>query len=96
MRHFIIYLNTCVFWPCKLEKINYLSHGAKIMGDNIGKVVYRTLTYKGDSLTTLYHHVDLKHSIISRKQCGCEFKEILYKICEKLSQGRSWQSFMKI
>ena len=38
------------------------------MGDNIGKVVYRTLPNNADSLTTLYHQVDLKHSVISREQ----------------------------
>ena len=39
------------------------------MGNNLGKVVYVTLPYNADSLTTLYHQVDPKHSVISRFQC---------------------------
>ena len=39
------------------------------MGDNIEKVVYQTLLYNTVSLTTLYHQMDPKHSVILREQC---------------------------
>ena len=39
------------------------------MGDNIGKIIYRTLPYNSASLTTLWHHVDPNPSIISRLLC---------------------------
>ena len=46
MKWFIIYLYISVcFYHANMKKINYLLHGAKNMGDNIGKVVYRTLPF---------------------------------------------------
>ena len=42
------------------------------MGDNIGKIMYRTLPYNAASLTTLWHHVDPKHSVVSSFLCICD------------------------
>ena len=39
------------------------------MGDNIGKVEYQTLPYNAASLTTLWYHVDPKHSVVSSFLC---------------------------
>ena len=35
------------------------------MGDNIVKNVSRTLPYSADSFTSLYHYLDLKHSVVT-------------------------------
>ena len=39
------------------------------MGDNIVKILYRTLPYSTDSLTLLYHDLDPEHSVVMGFQC---------------------------
>ena len=54
MRLFITYLNISVFFGhANMKKLSIYYTGAKNMGDNIGKVMYRTLPYNMVSLTTL-------------------------------------------
>ena len=70
-----------MFWPRKVEKINYLSHKDKDMGDNMRKIVYRTLPYTAASLTMLWHHVDPKHSVVSSFLCTCTWIGTCVYVC---------------
>ena len=53
-----------MFWSRK--------HGAKNMGDNRGKSHFLKSTLQRGSLTMLFHHMDPKHSLISREQCSMQ------------------------
>ena len=46
------------------------------MGDNIGKIMYWTLPDNAASLTTLWHHVNPKHSVVSNFLCILKGQEI--------------------
>ena len=46
------------------------------MGDNGGKTIFRNLPYNAASPTTLWHHVDPKHSIVSSFLCTSQRQAI--------------------
>ena len=42
------------------------------MGDSVVKIMYWTLPYNADSLTSLYHGLDPEHSVVQGFQCILE------------------------
>ena len=69
MKLFNIYLNISVCFGHANLKILTIYHTEPNVGDNIVKIMYRTLPYNAPPLISLYHGLDPKHSVVMGFQC---------------------------
>ena len=78
MMLFVNYLKTSVsFGHANLKKVTFY-HTEPYMGDNIVKIMYRTIPYNANSLISLYHALDPNHSVVLGFQCTNNFQPYLF------------------